>query len=156
MRLLHVTHQYRPAIGGAEKYITDLSEELARRGHLVDVFTSRSVDYRTWRNELPAFEQLDGVNVYRFRSLPRTDITWRALRYGLEAYWHTRKRRYEPFIWYGNGPVCPGILRTILQNREQYDLVHINNLHYAHAWLAFQAARLRGLPIVLTPHLHAE
>ncbi len=25
MHLLHVTHQYRPAIGGAERYITDLS-----------------------------------------------------------------------------------------------------------------------------------
>ena len=32
MRLLHVTQRYPPAIGGAEKYIADLSEELVRRG----------------------------------------------------------------------------------------------------------------------------
>lgn len=156
MRLLHVTHQYRPAIGGAEKYLTDLSEELAKRGHQVDVFTSRSLDYRTWHNELPAFEQLDGVNVYRFRSLPRTDITWRALQYGLAQYWRTRKQRYEPFIWYGNGPIFPGMFSAILRQANKYDLIHINNLHYAHAWLAARAARLRGLPIVLTPHLHTE
>ena len=37
MRLLHVTQRYLPAIGGAEKYIADLSEELVRRGHKVDV-----------------------------------------------------------------------------------------------------------------------
>lgn len=156
MRVLHVTHQYRPAIGGAEKYITDLSEELAGRGHQVDVFTSRSLDYRTWRNELPAFEQLSGVNVYRFRSLPRTDMTWRALRYGFEQYWHTKARRYQPFIWYGNGPVCPGIFAAILRDAGRYDLVHINQLHYAHALLAAWAARLRRLPVVFTPHIHTE
>lgn len=156
MRVLHVTHQYRPAIGGAEKYITDLSEELAGRGHQVDVFTSRSHNYRTWRNDLPAFERLDGVDVYRFRSLPRTDMTWRALRYGFEQYWRTKARRYEPFIWYGNGPVCPGIFANILRYAGRYDLVHINQLHYAHSLLAAWAAHLRALPVVITPHLHAE
>ena len=39
MRLLHVTHQYAPAVGGSERYITDLSETLAARGHAVDVFS---------------------------------------------------------------------------------------------------------------------
>jgi glycosyltransferase involved in cell wall biosynthesis len=156
MRLLHVTHQYRPAIGGAEKYIINLSEELARRGHQVDVFTSRSVDYRTWRNELPRSEQLDGVNVHRFNSLPRTRLTWRALRYGLENYWRAGAHRYEPFIFYGNGPVCPAMFTAILRHAHRYDLMHINNLHYAHALIAHTAGRLRGLPIIITPHVHAE
>ncbi|MBI5567875.1 MAG: glycosyltransferase, partial [Chloroflexi bacterium] len=65
MRVLHVSHQYPPAIGGSERYIADLSEELVARGHQVDVFTSRAVDFHTWQNKLPKFEQRQGVNVYR-------------------------------------------------------------------------------------------
>lgn len=156
MRLLHVTHQYRPAIGGAEKYIADLSEELARRGHQVDVFTSRSLDYRAWRSELPRFEQLDGVNVYRFSSLVRTKHVWRALAYGFEGYQRTHARFYEPFIFYGNGPVCPRMFFAILRHARQYDLLHINNLHYSQALIAYMAARIRRLPVVITPHVHAE
>ncbi len=156
MRVLHVTHQYRPAIGGAEQYIADLSEELAHRGHRVDVFTSRSVDYRSWRNELPAHEMLDGVNVYRFNSLPRTRLVWRLLSYGYYHYWRTGSPWYEPLIFLGNGPVCPGMWGAILRRAQQYDLVHINNLHYAHALTAYLAARGRRLPVVITPHVHAE
>lgn len=156
MRLLHVTHQYRPAIGGAEQHITDLSEELAARGHKVDVFTSRSVDYRTWRNVLPAADLLNGVHVYRFNCLPRTEFVWRILSYGTYHYWRTGYACYEPLIFYGNGPVCPGMFTAILRRAHRYDLVHINNLHYAHAWVAYSAARLCRLPVVITPHLHAE
>lgn len=156
MRLLHVTHQYYPAIGGAEKYITDLSEELARRGHQVDVFTSRSVDYHTWRNELPRFEQINGVSIYRFNAWPRTKLAWRIMEYGFRHYWRTGKRRYEPLIFLGSGPVCPGMFREILRRAPRYDLLHINNLHYSQAFTAYLAARWRGLPVIITPHIHAE
>lgn len=156
MRVLHVTHQYRPAIGGAEQYITDLSEELACRGCLVDVYTSRSLDYHTWRNELPASDVLDGVRILRFRSLPRTRIVWRLLSYGV---YHSLRRGwacFEPFVFFGNGPVCPGMWAKLLRCADQYDLIHINNLHYSHALLAYSAARLSGVPVVITPHVHAE
>jgi len=156
MKVLHVTHQYRPAIGGAERYMVDLSEELARRGHCVDVFTSRSKDYMTWRNELPTCEQLDGVNVHRFWGLERRAWMWSALQRGYAGWWRTGRARYEPLVFLGNGPVCPGLFTAILRRAREYDLVHINNLHYAHAAMAFWAARWRGLPVVITPHVHAE
>lgn len=156
MRVLHVSHQYRPAVGGAEQHITDLSEELARRGHQVDVFTSRSVDYHTWHNVLPTSELLDGVHVHRFNSLPRTRLVWRLLSYGTYHYWRTGHAWYEPLIFCGNGPVCPGMFTAILRGVGRWDLVHINNLHYAHALLAYTAARMGGLPVVITPHVHAE
>lgn len=156
MRLLHVTHQYRPAVGGAEQHSINLSEEMARRGHDVTVLTSRSRDYRSWRNELPPSENLAGVQVRRFWSFVRGKRTWRLLRYGYQGYERTRSRRYEPWIFVGNGPVCPGLFRAMLREAARYDLVHINNLHYAHAATAFAAARWRGLPVVLTPHIHVE
>ena len=156
MRVLHVTHQYRPAVGGAEKYITELSEELARRGHHVDVFTTRSVDYQTWRSELPRYEQLDGVNVYRFDSWPRTSRKWAMLQYGFAHYWPNESRLYEPLIFLGSGPVCPAMFWRMLRQARQYDVIHINNLHYSHAYPAYRAARRCGVPVVVTPHVHVE
>jgi len=156
MRLLHVAHQYRPAVGGAEQHIISLSEEMVRRGHDVTVFTSRSRDYQSWRNELPPEEQLAGVQIHRFRSLVRGKRTWRMLAYGYRNYTRSRSWRHEPWIFLGNGPVCPGLYWALWRQAADFDLVHINNLHYAHALPAFRAARRRGLPIVLTPHIHME
>jgi glycosyltransferase involved in cell wall biosynthesis len=160
MRVLHVTHQYYPAIGGSERYITDLSEGLARNGHAVDVYTTRSLDYHTWANALPptrkSAEAINGVRVWRFSAWRRTDFAWRMLALGLAHYWSTGWRLFEPLIYYGNGPVAPGLFWAVLRRARRYDLVHINQLHYAHAYTAYAAARARGVPIVLTPHLHAE
>jgi glycosyltransferase involved in cell wall biosynthesis len=156
MRILHVSHQYAPAIGGSERYITDLSEEMVRRGHEVDVFTSRAVDYNTWKSTLPARATINGVHVHRFHALTRRGHTWRALDIGLGRYWAKRSLLYEPFIFYGNGPVMPGLFQAVLTQAHRYDVMHINQLHYAHAATAYAAAKVRGLPIVTTPHLHAE
>jgi glycosyltransferase involved in cell wall biosynthesis len=154
MRVLHVTHQYPPAIGGSEKYIADLSEELVARGHQVDVFTSRSLDYRTWKNELGPRERANGVDVYRFRSMRRTEFVWRVLHWSQWKYWPTRARRYEPLILFGGGPLCPGMFATMLFRLPRYDLVHLNCLVYGHVAYGYWAARCRGVPVVVTPHAH--
>ncbi len=156
MRILHVSHQYAPAIGGSEQYITDLSESLVRRGHTVDVFTSQARDYHTWHNELSAHEVINGVSVHRFPSLSRGPRTWRILATGLRNYRQFRSPLFEPHIFFGNGPLSWPLFRAIWQQARNYDLLHINQLHYAHAWTAYMAARLRGLPTVITPHLHVE
>jgi glycogen(starch) synthase len=156
MRVLHVSHQYPPAIGGSEKYIADLSEELVVRGHQVDVFTSRSLDYHTWKDELGPRECKNGVNVYRFRSMRRTRFVWRVLHLGLGRYWQARSRWYEPFILFGGGPLCPGMFTALLSRLPQYDLVHLNCLVYSHVAYGYLAARWRNVPVVVTPHAHVE
>lgn len=156
LRTLHVTHQYAPAIGGSERYITDLSEELAQRGHEVAVFTSQSCDYHTWRSQLPPFEVRNGVYIHRFSSWQRGPHTWRLLEWGLSTYHQTRSSLAAPAIFLGNGPVSSSLFWALLRRVRGYDLIHINQLHYAHAWTAYLAARIRGVPIVLTPHIHVE
>ena len=156
MRVLHVSHQYAPAIGGSERYIIDLSEEMVRRGHEVDVFTSRATDGSTWKNVLPVREKINGVTVRRFGALTRRGHTWRMLDMGMRHYWPKRSLLYEPMIFYGNGPLMPGLFQAVLTQAHRYDVLHINQLHYAHAATAYAAAKLRGMPIVTTPHLHAE
>ncbi len=156
VRLLHVTQRYPPAIGGAEKYIADLSEELVRRGHQVDVFTSRALDFHTWKNELPPFERLNGVDVYRFRSMQRRKWVWQVLHFGLRHYWRTRARRYEPFIFFGGGPLSPGMAWAMLRRGREYDLIHLNCLVYSHVAYGYWIARRLGVPVVVTPHAHAS
>jgi len=63
MRLLHVIRQYPPAIGGAERFVADLSSRLAARGHQVEVVTLN----RRWRDglRLPDHEVINGLPVHR-------------------------------------------------------------------------------------------
>jgi glycosyltransferase involved in cell wall biosynthesis len=153
MRILYVTHQYPPAIGGSEKYVGDLSQEMASRGHHVDVFTSRSRDYHTWKNELDPHECINGVNVYRFRSLRRGWLAWRMLAWSQSRYWRTRSRFYQPFVVLGGGPLCLGMFGALLNRLHHYDLVHLNSLVYSHSVYAYWAARWRRVPCVVTPHV---
>jgi glycosyltransferase involved in cell wall biosynthesis len=155
MRVLHVSHQYPPAIGGSEKYIADLSEALAARGHQVDVFTSRSTDYHTWKGELDGRARVNGVDVHRFRALRRTRLLWRVLEWSLGRYWQTRSRWYEPLILVGGGPICPAMFAAMLARGARYDLVHLNCLVYSHVSYGYRAARWRGVPVIVTPHAHA-
>ena len=60
MKILQVCSQYFPAVGGAEEYVRNISERLAKR-HEVTIFTTNNLG-------LPKEEELNGVLVKRFRS----------------------------------------------------------------------------------------
>ncbi|MEK7442780.1 MAG: glycosyltransferase [Chloroflexota bacterium] len=49
MKILQVVRQYSPAIGGAERFVADLSTRLAARGHQVKVATFSLKGKRTLR-----------------------------------------------------------------------------------------------------------
>lgn len=156
MNILHVCHQYSPAKGGAEFYCRSISEEMTRRGHKVDVYTSRSVDFNSWRNELGPRDVINGVRVFRHTTLPRTTLTWRLLRVGTQRYWRTRSPLWQVLTWYGNGPVMPALTVSVSRNVRRYDIVHIVHLHYAHSWSAMWAARRSNVPVIVSPLLHQE
>jgi glycosyltransferase involved in cell wall biosynthesis len=158
MRILHVTHLYRPALGGAEQHITDQSEELARRGHQVDVFTIRSTQYQTWEgdHQLLPVECLDQVNVHRFDAFKRGPVTWKLLNRGLNGYQHTRSARYAPLLIWGNGPISLSLMWTLWRHGRQYDLIHVNSLHYAPVFYTFHIARRLGVPFAITPFVHID
>ena len=131
---------------GAERYIIDLSEELVRRGHCVDVFTSRSTDYRSWCDTLSPHEHLDGVNVYRFRSLRRVAWTWSALRHGYDGWWRIPAGFDEPLIFVGHGPVGPGMfLGHLAACAQQHHLIHITTWTMWHAAIALLGGQMAQL-----------
>lgn len=66
MKILQVVRQYYPSTGGMETYVSSLCRELSRRGISADVAT---LDYLFKTNErLPAYEQVDGIDVIRLPS----------------------------------------------------------------------------------------
>ncbi|MBX7213328.1 MAG: glycosyltransferase family 4 protein [Thermoflexales bacterium] len=156
MRLLNISHQYPPALGGAEKHLADMSEELVIRGHHVDVYTTRSTDYRSWANTLPRFEQRNGVGVHRFDAFQRREAGWKMMNQGYARYWQGRRGRDAAAIFLGSGPLSPGLFVETLRTARRYDVVHLNQLHYSHALTGYLAARASRTPIILTPHLHTE
>jgi glycosyltransferase involved in cell wall biosynthesis len=174
MRILAVSHQYPPAIGGSEQNIADLCEELASRGHQVDVYTSRSTDYNTWKNELEPRARVNGVDVYRFRSLRRTWLAWQAMERGQSGYWRAAgewragdrggksggwydgARLYQALALLGGGPICPGMVASLLSRASEYDLIHLNALVYSHCTYAYLAARRRGVPVVISPYVEMQ
>ncbi len=67
MKLAVVVQRYGADIsGGAELHARYIAERLARHAQ-VEVLTTCAKDYITWRNELPAGEEIvNGVRVHRF------------------------------------------------------------------------------------------
>lgn len=156
MRLLFVTHQYPPALGGSEKFFSDLAEGLVERGHEVEVATTKSEDYRSWRTTLSSREEANGVRVRRFRCFPRGKLTWALLERGLTASRRSPGLVSDLATLVGSGPVSPGLFRFVRRRARLCDLVHIQTLPYAHVVYASWAARQAGRPVVITPHVHSE
>jgi len=71
MKIVQVAPWFLPHLGGVESHVHSISSELARRGHDVEVLTSRN------RRDVPESETMDGFKVTRlkpFATLLRTPI----------------------------------------------------------------------------------
>ena len=67
MRLLYTVQRYGEEVGGgAEAACRMLAEQMAARGHRVEVLTSCAVDYATWADHFPpGRSEINGVGVHR-------------------------------------------------------------------------------------------
>lgn len=156
MRVLQVVHRYRPANGGVEQHVAELGEGLVERGHSVDVATTRAASISTYHSALARHESINGVDVYRYDCIPRGRLTRHILRFGHDHYQTMKKWWLEPFVVVGKGPISPGMAWHILRRRWDYDLVHIQALPFFHPIYTYISARLAGLPVVITPHIHVD
>ena len=124
-KILVLNHEFPPVGGGASPVAFQLCRQLVQLGHDVDVVT---MHYR----DLPAFERLDGVNVYRTPALrKRPDI---CLAHELATY-------------------LPGaIVKTLrLARLRRYDIIHCHFLVPAGP-LAWLVSKLTGIPFLITCH----
>jgi alpha-1,3-mannosyltransferase len=81
LRVLQIARVFWPNIGGIERHVQWLSEQLVRRGHVCDVVTlDRSFEDGT---RYPPYDRLNGVNIWRvpFAGSTRYPIAPRVARF---------------------------------------------------------------------------
>jgi glycosyltransferase involved in cell wall biosynthesis len=128
VRLIELTDLYVPAIGGLERFVALLSEELARRGHEVHVVTSEVPG-------APAAERSAGVIVHRLPLLYQR----LAARLSQDAD--------RPFHPPAPDPLFRRLLAEVVQEVKP-DVIH------AHAWSVFSclARTFPRTPVLVTAH----
>lgn len=156
LKILFVTPQYLPAIGGTEQHVAGWAEELARRGHAVSVFTTRSTDQPTWRGDLPPREQRNGVEVRRFQQWQRGPRTLRLMNWGYNGFIRTGASRYEAGIWLSEGPFSPALFAALLTKARHFDVVISMSASTLTSVVSRYATRRAGAVWINVPQLHLD
>jgi D-inositol-3-phosphate glycosyltransferase len=125
VRVLLVTANFRPSVGGIERFVEILAEGLAERGHDVTVATCRT-------RGAPAREQAGSVRIVRMRA---SDLV--------------RERLGVPYPI----PSPFECVRTLRPLVTEADVVHANDALYPTTVAALLLARRRRVPSVLTQHV---
>lgn len=147
--------RYYPSIGGGQKHVQVLSEELVRAGHEVTVLTTDAVDGQVIWN--PAKERIhepetviNGVRVLRFsmRHLLNSKYTFPALHRLLLICSKSRVVPISVLNSLGRFiPWVPDMQRWLDTNQDQFDIVGAFSLPYDSFMLSGQQfARRRGIP----------
>ncbi len=119
LRIVVVLPSFHPIIGGVEIYGLNFCKELVHNGHEVYVLTP---DRIMGRRLAPSNEKIDGINVYRIKTL--FDLSYRIK------------------LW----PSLKGKIKEIAP-----DIVHVYS-HDSYSWLALSACRESRIPLLLTTY----
>jgi glycosyltransferase involved in cell wall biosynthesis len=163
MRILHIIQRYWPATGGAERYMADISAQLAAAGHQVTIATTDALDFElfwdTRRQRIPETQsQHDHVRILRFpvRHLPASPLLYPAIRRllwllsmtpGVPVAALARLARFTPWT--------PDLWRWLETTHEPFDLVAGMTICFEPLLEAGQRfARTRAVPFVSYPLTH--
>ena len=125
MRVLLVSANYKPSVGGIERYVENLAHGLADRGHSVTVAACRT-------DGAAKLEQDDGVAIVR---IPSTDV--------LDA------KLNVPYPL--PNPVTGWV--TLRRLVGEADVVHAHDALYPTSVLSLALARRAHVPAILTQHV---
>ena len=138
--------------GGSESLARAVAERLSKDAEVV-VFASCARDYVTWRNELPAGEQIEnGVEVRRFPSEAERDLlSFNRFSDTLYDRPHTEEQELE---WLKRqGPDVPRLVQRLEAERDRYDAVLFFTYLYFPTYWGLRAAPERA---ILVPTAHDE
>ncbi len=159
MRIVHITPQYFPALGGAELYLRKLSEGLASRGHEVTVLTANVRNIRELATGiyggLPDEEVIGAVKVRRFR--PDGGVLGSVL-----EGWHSHVRGgyrslslllgKEGLDLFLERPLLVQLIPRLLATRA--DIVASWNWYWGPAYHTYLARKLKRFTLVGIPFFH--
>ena len=125
MRVLLVSANFRPSVGGIERFVEILGEGLAARGHDVTVATCH-------HRGGPRVEERNGVRIVR---IPAGDVV------------RARLNVPYPLAW------PPSLVRTLRRLAREADVVHAQDGVYMTTVAALRLAHRHRTPSVLTQHV---
>jgi glycosyltransferase involved in cell wall biosynthesis len=155
MDILHVVHGYFPALGGSERLMQRISEDLVTRyGDRVTVYTANGYNAESFTDPsqplLPPGElELNGVRIRRFAvynrlGKPLFHLQRLAYQLGVPGNQHLR-------TWY-NGPILPGLKHCV--SAFDADVVAAAAFPLLHMYTTLQACLLSDKPLVFIGALH--
>jgi glycosyltransferase involved in cell wall biosynthesis len=151
LKIAFVVQRYGIEVnGGSEAHCRILAERLARN-HLVDVLTTRAIDYVTWRDEYPeGAVDIDGVCVRRFgvdfpRETPQFDEM--SQRVFTSSHTEADETRWMKL----QGPYSTRLLDYLERNRTAYDVFVFMTYLYGTTYFGLPLVADRAL-LVSTAH----
>jgi glycosyltransferase involved in cell wall biosynthesis len=134
VKLAMVVQRYGAEIsGGAELHARYIAERLAKHAE-VEVLTTCATDYVTWKNELPAGEQMvNGLKVRRFPvSHPRSTDDFGKRSHHVFEQPHSLQ---DELKWLDSeGPASPTLIAHIKKQAQAYDFFVFFSYRYYHAF----------------------
>ncbi len=155
MDVLHVVHGYYPALGGSERLIQRVSENLASAYRdRVTVFTADGHNNELFvdpsQPRLPAgVSQLNDVNIRRFAVFNRLG---KPLFHLQRLAHHLRLPGNQYLRTVYNGPILPGLRQAI--EMAQCDIVAAAAFPLLHMFTTLKACQNTGKPVVFIGALH--
>lgn len=121
-RICIFSAQYLPHMGGVERYTFNLSKKLIENGNEVVVVTSNV-------QNLPEYEEMDGVLIYRLPCFDLLDGRYPVLKCD-KKFWGIHKRL----------------------KKEQFDMVIVNTRFYIHSLYGMLFARKKKIKCITIEH----
>jgi glycosyltransferase involved in cell wall biosynthesis len=153
MKLAIVVQRYGADIsGGAELHARYIAEHLSRHAS-VRVLTTCARDYVTWRNDMPAGEEVvHGIPVERFPVRRERNIADYGRRQA-KVFSRTHSLQDELNWLRSEGPVVPGLLARLRRDPAEFDFVLLFSARY---YQAYWGARIVPARAVLVPTAERE
>jgi len=122
LKIIQVTPFYHPVTGGVESIVKSISEELAKRGHEITVYTY-NIDRSGRRKVFESIERINGVTI----------------------------KRVTPFLKVHHGSFAPQLLLE-LSSQKRIDLIHAHGYRHPHTEQVWMAARKNHAKTLLHGH----
>jgi glycosyltransferase involved in cell wall biosynthesis len=152
-RVAFVVQRYGEQVaGGSETLCRAVAERLAA-DHEVVVYTTRALDYVSWRNELPEGRTVvNGVTVRRFTVEGERDLL-AFNRFAEPLYGRATTRAEELQFLERQGPRVPALLAALAADRDDYAAIFFFTYLYYPTVLGLEHAGPRS---ILVPTAHDE
>ncbi len=123
LKILQISTFFHPVIGGVETQVEDLSKQLIKKGHQVEIITTDSDRNGKKINRQAIDSKVSGIKVSRVK-------TW---------FSFSEFHKFAPGFW------------NAIKNKE-FDIIHIHGLRKFEMYIALFIAKLKRKKIVVSTH----